>query len=55
MAKRSGRSVDARRLVVRMGAEAAFRLAVGVDIGARQNALLFQDDILDDAAVSLRH
>ena len=55
VAERAGGGGNARRLVVGMGAEPPVRLAVIVEILARQNALLLEDDILDHAAMTLRH
>ena len=55
MAERTGRGGNSRRLVIGMGAEPAVGFAIGVEIGARQHTLLFQDHVLDHAAVALRH
>ncbi len=55
VAERSRGRGNSRRLVIGMRAEAAIRLAIGVEIRTRQNALLLQDHVLDHAAVALRH
>ena len=55
VAERAGRGLDAGIAVVGMTAEPAVRLAVAVEIVAREHAQLLQDHVLDHAAVSLGH
>ena len=55
VAERAGRGLDAGIAVVGVDAEPAVRRAVVVEILRGQDAQLFEDHVLDHAAVALRH
>src|SRR3984893_7922125 len=55
MAQRAGRSLDTGIAIVRMDAKAAIGLAVSIEILASKYSVLFQDHVLDHAAMTLRH
>src|SRR5258705_7470649 len=55
MAQRAGRSLDTGIAIVGMDAKTAIGLAISIEILAPKYSVLFQDHVLDHAAMTLRH